>query len=90
MGTAPLPSGGPIDSTALVHRDAVGSRAAHPTRRSYLLGEVAQIEGETRQTDVDLRDRVVGSVAAGRSCRATAALFGMSVASVVKLMPALA
>src|SRR5712692_1513812 len=31
-----------------------------------------------------LRDRVVGSVAAGRSCRATAALFGVSVASVVK------
>src|SRR5258708_39775335 len=32
----------------------------------------------------DLRDRVVGSVVAGRSCRATAALFGVSVASVVK------
>src|SRR6266478_2141252 len=32
----------------------------------------------------DLRDRVVGSVAAGRSCRATATLFGVSVASVVK------
>src|SRR5437762_1038680 len=32
----------------------------------------------------DLRDRVVGSVAGGRSCRATAALFGVSVASVVK------
>ena len=32
----------------------------------------------------DLRDRVVGSVAAGRTCRATAALFGVSVASVVK------
>src|SRR6266851_2397485 len=32
----------------------------------------------------DLRDRVVGSVAAGRSCRATAVLFGVSVASVVK------
>jgi len=32
----------------------------------------------------DLRDRVVGSVAAGRSCRATAALFGVSVARVVK------
>ena len=32
----------------------------------------------------DLRDRVVGSVASGRSCRATAALFGVSVASVVK------
>ena len=27
----------------------------------------------------DLRDRVVGSVASGRSCRATAALFGVSV-----------
>jgi transposase len=32
----------------------------------------------------DLRDRVVISVAGGRSCRATAALFGVSVASVVK------
>src|SRR5258708_7795583 len=32
----------------------------------------------------DLRERVVGSVAHGRSCRATAALFGGSVASVVK------
>ena len=32
----------------------------------------------------DLRDRVVNSVASGRTCRATAALFGVSVASVVK------
>jgi transposase len=32
----------------------------------------------------DLRDRVVGSVAAGRSCRVTAAIFGVSVASTVK------
>jgi transposase len=32
----------------------------------------------------DLRDRVVASVASGRSCRATAELFGVSVASVVK------
>jgi transposase len=32
----------------------------------------------------DLRDRVVASVASGRSCRATATLFGVSVASVVK------
>jgi transposase len=32
----------------------------------------------------DLRDRVIGSVASGRACRATAALFGVSVASVVK------
>src|SRR5215468_3137200 len=32
----------------------------------------------------DLRDRVLGSVASGRTCRATAALFGVSVASVVK------
>ena len=29
-------------------------------------------------------DRVIGSVASGRTCRATAALFGVSVASVVK------
>ena len=32
----------------------------------------------------DLRERVVASVAAGRTCRSTAALFGVSVASVVK------
>ena len=32
----------------------------------------------------DLRKRVVGSVALGRSCRETARLFGVSVASVVK------
>src|SRR5215510_14776104 len=32
----------------------------------------------------DLRDRVVRSVASGRTCRATAALFAVSVASVVK------
>src|SRR6516162_5178498 len=32
----------------------------------------------------DLRDRVVSSVASGRTCRATAALFGVNVASVVK------
>jgi transposase len=32
----------------------------------------------------DLRERVVGSVMGGRSCRGTAALFGVSVASVVK------
>jgi transposase len=32
----------------------------------------------------DLRDRVVSSVASGRTCRATAALFGVSMASVVK------
>src|ERR1700692_5145439 len=37
-----------------------------------------------RPYSTDWRDRVVGSVAAGRSCRATAALFGVSVASVVK------
>lgn len=32
----------------------------------------------------DLRDRVARSVSGGRSCRATARLFGVSVASVVK------
>ena len=32
----------------------------------------------------DLRDRVVASVVGGRSCRATAAIFGVSVACVVK------
>ena len=32
----------------------------------------------------DLRERVVASVLSGRSCRATAALFGVSVASAVK------
>ena len=37
-----------------------------------------------RPYSTDLRDRVVASVGAGRSCRATASLFGVSVASVVK------
>lgn len=32
----------------------------------------------------DLRERVAASVASGRTCRETAALFGVSVASVVK------
>ncbi len=32
----------------------------------------------------DLRERVVASVVGGRSCRATAAIFGVSVACVVK------
>ena len=32
----------------------------------------------------DLRERVAASVSSGRSCRETAALFGVSVASVVK------
>jgi transposase len=38
----------------------------------------------TRPYSSDLRERVVSSVAAGRTCRATAALFGVSVASVVR------
>src|SRR2546423_50255 len=37
-----------------------------------------------RPYSTDLRDRVVASVTGGRTCRATAALFGASVASVVK------
>jgi transposase len=37
-----------------------------------------------RPYSLDLRERVVGSVSAGRTCRETAALFGVSVASVVK------
>jgi len=37
-----------------------------------------------RQYSQDLRRRVVASVASGRTCRATAARFGVSVASVVK------
>jgi transposase len=38
----------------------------------------------TRPYSEDLRERVVGSLALGRSCRETAALFGVSVSSVVK------
>jgi transposase len=38
----------------------------------------------TRAYSIDLRERVVASMAGGRSARATAALFGVSVASVVK------
>jgi transposase len=37
-----------------------------------------------RAYSIDLRERVVASVSSGRTCRATAALFGVSVASVVK------
>lgn len=37
-----------------------------------------------RPYSLDLRERVVGSVEDGRSCRETARLFGVSVASVVK------
>lgn len=37
-----------------------------------------------RAYSADLRERVVASVEAGRSCRTTASLFGVSVASVVK------
>jgi transposase len=37
-----------------------------------------------RPYSLDLRERVVGSVEGGRSCRETARLFGVSVASVVK------
>ena len=40
--------------------------------------------GMARPYSQDLRNRVVSSVASGRTCRATAALFGVSVASVVK------
>ena len=38
----------------------------------------------TRPYSIDLRERVVASTAGGRSVRATAVLFGVSVASVVK------
>ena len=37
-----------------------------------------------RPYSLDLRERVVGAVAGGQSCRAVAARFGVSVASVVK------
>jgi transposase len=37
-----------------------------------------------RPYSLDLRERVVASVAAGRSCRSVAAIFHVSVASVVK------
>ena len=37
-----------------------------------------------RPYSTDLRDRVVASVTSGRTCRATAELFGVSVSSVVK------
>ena len=40
----------------------------------------------TRPYSVDLRERVVRSVEAGASCRATAAKFAVSVSFVVKLM----
>jgi len=37
-----------------------------------------------RAYSLDLRERVVGAVASGQSCRAVASTFGVSVASVVK------
>jgi transposase len=37
-----------------------------------------------RPYSLDLRERVVGAVQSGQSCRAVAAVFGISVASVVK------
>lgn len=37
-----------------------------------------------RPLSMDLRERVVGAVAAGESCRSVAARFGVSVSSVVK------
>ena len=37
-----------------------------------------------RAYSLDLRERVVGAVAAGRTCRSVASTFGVSVASVVK------
>src|SRR5690349_11954609 len=37
-----------------------------------------------RAYSLDLRERVVGAVAAGQPCRAVASTFGVSVASVVK------
>src|ERR1700741_4933661 len=49
-----------------------------------MLAGVGGQHAMARPYSTDLRDRVVGSVALGRSCRATAALFGVSVASVVK------
>src|SRR3984885_15135173 len=49
-----------------------------------MLAGVGGQHAMARPYSTDLRDRVVGSVASGRSCRATAALFGVSVASVVK------
>jgi transposase len=38
----------------------------------------------TRPLSIDLRERVVGAVLAGESCRAVAARFGVAVSSVVK------
>ena len=49
-----------------------------------MLAGVGGQHAMARPYSTDLRDRVVGSVASGRSCRATAGLFGVSVASVVK------
>ena len=49
-----------------------------------MLAGVGGQHGMARPYSTDLRDRVVGSVMGGRSCRATARVFGISVASVVK------
>ena len=49
-----------------------------------MLAGVGGQQGMARPYSTDLRDRVVASVGSGRTCRATADLFGVSVSSVVK------
>jgi transposase len=49
-----------------------------------MLAGVGGQQQMARPYSQDLRGRVVAAVASGRTCRATAALFGVSVASVVK------
>lgn len=44
----------------------------------------ARLAGPSAIISLDLRERVVASVAAGRSCRSVATIFRVSVASVVK------
>jgi transposase len=49
-----------------------------------MLAGVGGQHAMARPYSTDLRERVVASVRGGRTCRATAALFGVSVSSVVK------
>lgn len=49
-----------------------------------MLAGIGGQHGMARPYSLDLRDRVVARVAAGASCRAAAALFGVSVSSVVR------
>src|SRR5437762_7271435 len=73
--------------TALEHDPKTLNQKDIPTYRFLCFKMLAGVGGQHRMArpySQDLRDRVVAAVASGRRCRAVAAQFGVSVASVVK------